>query len=179
MSKFLNYYCFMALVLCYTAGKFDYYLCFCVKFLNRRFGSLFWLPRVPIGSLFHKKLGPYFSARRSLKVQCNCSNCLWAASALEAALAKLSLNSSSQATSAHIQRPSVSAPRSTPSLSTPAPTSASLPGIMLFTKNYQISEIMTSVYQRCSILWNMKNHLWHFTWIHIFQNHCMIFTIGT
>ena len=61
-------YCFMALVLCYTAGKFDYYLCCCVSFLNRRFGSLFLLPRVPIGSLFHKKLGPYFSARRSLKV---------------------------------------------------------------------------------------------------------------
>ena len=68
MSKFLNYCCFMALVLCYTAGKFDYYLCCCVSFLNRRFGSLFLLPRVPIGSLFHKKLGPYFSARRSLKV---------------------------------------------------------------------------------------------------------------
>ena len=52
MSKFLNYYCFMAPVLCYTAGKFDYYLWFCVKFLNCCFGSLFWLPRVPIGSLF-------------------------------------------------------------------------------------------------------------------------------
>ena len=38
----------MALVLCYTADKFDNYLCFCVKFLNRRFGSLFLLPRVPI-----------------------------------------------------------------------------------------------------------------------------------
>ena len=28
-------------------------------FVNHPFGSLFWLPKVPIGSLFHKKLGPY------------------------------------------------------------------------------------------------------------------------
>ena len=45
----------------------------------------------------------------------------------------------------------------------------SINGIMPFTKNFQKSEIMTSVYQRCSILWHMKNHLWHFTWIHIFK----------
>ena len=31
-----------------------------LNFINRRFGSLFWLPRVPIGSLFHEKLGPYW-----------------------------------------------------------------------------------------------------------------------
>ena len=32
MSKFLHYYCFMALVLCYTAVKFHCYLCLRVKF---------------------------------------------------------------------------------------------------------------------------------------------------
>jgi len=31
-----------------------------LNFINRRFGSLFWSPRVPIGSLFHGKLGPYW-----------------------------------------------------------------------------------------------------------------------
>ena len=30
-----------------------------LNFTNSRFGSLFWLPRVPIRSLFHNKLGPY------------------------------------------------------------------------------------------------------------------------
>ena len=29
-------------------------------FIHRRFGSLFWLLRVLIGSLFHKKMGPYW-----------------------------------------------------------------------------------------------------------------------
>jgi len=33
---------------------------YALNFINRRFGSLFWLPRVPIGSLFHEKLGPYW-----------------------------------------------------------------------------------------------------------------------
>ena len=33
---------------------------FALNFINRPFGSLFWLPRVPIGSLFHEKLGPYW-----------------------------------------------------------------------------------------------------------------------
>ena len=32
---------------------------YALNFINR-FGSLFWLPRVPIGSLFHEKLGPYW-----------------------------------------------------------------------------------------------------------------------
>ena len=29
-------------------------------FIHRRFGSLFWLLGVLIGSLFHKKMGPYW-----------------------------------------------------------------------------------------------------------------------
>ena len=29
-------------------------------FIHRRFGSLFWLLRVLFGSLFHKKMGPYW-----------------------------------------------------------------------------------------------------------------------
>ena len=29
-------------------------------FIHRRFGSLFWLLQVLIGSLFHKKMGPYW-----------------------------------------------------------------------------------------------------------------------
>ena len=33
---------------------------YALNFINRRFGSLFWLLRVPIGSLFHEKLGPYW-----------------------------------------------------------------------------------------------------------------------
>ena len=33
---------------------------YALNFINRRFGSLFWLLRVPIGSLFHDKLGPYW-----------------------------------------------------------------------------------------------------------------------
>ena len=33
---------------------------YALNFINRRFGSLFCLPRVPIGSLFHEKLGPYW-----------------------------------------------------------------------------------------------------------------------
>ena len=33
---------------------------YALNFKNHRFGSLFWLPRVPIGSLFHEKLGPYW-----------------------------------------------------------------------------------------------------------------------
>ena len=31
---------------------------YATNFINRPFGFLFWLPRVPVGSLFHKKLGP-------------------------------------------------------------------------------------------------------------------------
>merc|ERR1712218_503041 len=37
-------------------------------FINRRFGSLFWLLGVLIGSLFHKKMGPYLKAWGSLLV---------------------------------------------------------------------------------------------------------------
>ena len=37
-------------------------------FIHRRFGSLFWLLGVLIGSLFHKKMGPYLRAWGSLLV---------------------------------------------------------------------------------------------------------------
>ena len=37
-------------------------------FIHRRFGSLFWLLGVLIGSLFHKKMGPYLKAWGSLLV---------------------------------------------------------------------------------------------------------------
>ena len=37
-----------------------YISAYTLDFINCCFGSLFWLPRVPIGSLFHEKLGPYF-----------------------------------------------------------------------------------------------------------------------
>ena len=61
MSKFLHYYCLLwryashvdSRVLIFTSA-------YALNFTNCRFGSLFWLPRVPIGSLFHKKLGPYW-----------------------------------------------------------------------------------------------------------------------
>ena len=36
----------------------DFYLCL-LNFINCLFGSLFWQRRVPTGSLFHNKLGPY------------------------------------------------------------------------------------------------------------------------
>ena len=39
-----------------------------LNFINRRFGSLFWLLGVAIGSIFHKKMGPYPQAWRSLLV---------------------------------------------------------------------------------------------------------------
>ena len=46
---------------CVTLLKiFNFQLCFSSDFINCPFRSLFWLPRVPIGSLFHKKLGPYW-----------------------------------------------------------------------------------------------------------------------
>ena len=45
---------------------------YALNFINSRFGSLFWLLEVPIGSLFHKKngslLGPYLKAKGSLIV---------------------------------------------------------------------------------------------------------------
>ena len=39
-----------------------------LNFINRRFGSLFWLLGVPIGSLFHKKWVPIGSLSQSLGV---------------------------------------------------------------------------------------------------------------
>ena len=36
-----------------------------LNFTNHCFGSLFWLPRVPIGSLFQEKWGPYLSMEDS------------------------------------------------------------------------------------------------------------------
>ena len=38
----------------------DFSYAYALNFINRCFGSLFWLLGVPIGSLFHKKLGPYW-----------------------------------------------------------------------------------------------------------------------
>ena len=53
----------------YTVGKFWFFsYAYALNFINHCFGSLFWLPGVPIGSLFHKKLGPYFKAWGSLQV---------------------------------------------------------------------------------------------------------------
>ena len=51
---------------------FNFFLCLCVKFHK----SVFWVPilaaGVPIGSLFHEKLGPYFKAWGSLLVFASC-----------------------------------------------------------------------------------------------------------
>ena len=61
MSRLLHYYC----VLSRYASHIDsciliFTSAYALNFLNRSLGSLFWLLRVPIGSLFHKKLGPYW-----------------------------------------------------------------------------------------------------------------------
>ena len=45
---------------------FDFSYAYTSNFINHIFGSIFWLLGVPIGSLFHKKLGPYFKAWGSL-----------------------------------------------------------------------------------------------------------------
>ena len=47
---------------------------YALNFINRRFGSLFWLLRVPIGSLFHEKLGPYWVIFLSMKVPISLGN---------------------------------------------------------------------------------------------------------
>ena len=49
-------------------ANFDFSYAYALNFINRCFGSLFWQLGVPIGSLFHKKLGPYFKAWGSLLV---------------------------------------------------------------------------------------------------------------
>ena len=41
-------------------ANFDFSYAYALNFINRCFGSLFWLLGVPIGSLFYKKLGPYW-----------------------------------------------------------------------------------------------------------------------
>ena len=41
-------------------ANFDFSYAYALNFINRCFGSLFWQLGVPIGSLFHKKLGPYW-----------------------------------------------------------------------------------------------------------------------
>ena len=47
--------------LVYTVRKFQFLpMLHALNFINRSFGSLFWLLGVPIGSLFHKKIGPYW-----------------------------------------------------------------------------------------------------------------------
>ena len=73
MSNFLHcYYTYMylqELVQGYTVGKFWFFsYAYALNFINHCFGSLFWLLGVPIGSLFHKKLGPFFKAWGSLLV---------------------------------------------------------------------------------------------------------------
>ena len=40
--------------------NFDFTYAYTLNFIYCCFGSLFWLPGVPIGSLFQKKLGPYW-----------------------------------------------------------------------------------------------------------------------
>ena len=72
-NNFLHcYYTYMylqELVQGYTVGKFWFFsYAYALNFINHCFGSLFWLLGVPIGSLFHKKLGPYFKAWGSLLV---------------------------------------------------------------------------------------------------------------
>ena len=74
MSNFLHcYYTYMylqELVQGYTVGKFWFFsYAYALNFINHCFGSLFWLLGVPIGSLFHKKLGPFFKAWGSLLVR--------------------------------------------------------------------------------------------------------------
>ena len=74
MSNFLHsYYTCMylqELVQGYTVGKFWFFsYAYALNFINNCFGSLFWLLGVPIGSLFHKKLGPFFKAWGSLLVR--------------------------------------------------------------------------------------------------------------
>ena len=56
----------LVILICKQILIFTY--AYALNFINRRFGSLFWLLGVPIGSLFHKKLGPYFIAWGSLLV---------------------------------------------------------------------------------------------------------------
>ncbi len=67
------YYTYMylqELVQGYTVGKFWFFsYAYALNFINHCFGSLFWLLGVPIGSLFHKKLGPFFKAWGSLLVR--------------------------------------------------------------------------------------------------------------
>ena len=72
-NNFLHcYYTYMylqELVQGYTVGKFWFFsYAYALNFINHCFGSLFWQLGVPIGSLFHKKLGPYFKAWGSLLV---------------------------------------------------------------------------------------------------------------
>ena len=52
-------HCWQILIITYAYALF---------FIHRRYGSLFWLLRVLIGSLFHKKMGPYLKALGSLLV---------------------------------------------------------------------------------------------------------------
>ena len=68
MSNFLHVIIHIV-VLGYTVDKFWFTCAYALNFINRCFGSLFWLLGVPIGSLFHKKLGPFFKAWGSLLVR--------------------------------------------------------------------------------------------------------------
>ena len=63
-NNFLHcYYTYMylqELVQGYTVGFWFFSYAYALNFINHCFGSLFWQLGVPIGSLFHKKLGPYW-----------------------------------------------------------------------------------------------------------------------
>ena len=52
---------FIIHVCCFTRYT-DFFLCLSAKFYKSLFWVPIWLLGVPIGSLFHKKLGPYFKA---------------------------------------------------------------------------------------------------------------------
>ena len=60
---FIHAYCLIFAVIgsglhCWQILIFTY--AYALIFIHRRFGSLFWLLRFLIGSLFHKKMGPYW-----------------------------------------------------------------------------------------------------------------------
>ena len=64
MSNDLHWY-YTCMLWNYASGLhcwqiFIFTYAYALIFIHRRFGSLFWLLGVLIGSLFHKKMGPYW-----------------------------------------------------------------------------------------------------------------------
>merc|ERR1712020_619637 len=57
-AKNVNSVCIGSSLHCWQILIFTY--AYALIFIHRRFGSLFWLLGVLIGSLFHKKMGPYW-----------------------------------------------------------------------------------------------------------------------